>query len=114
VASKYITSATAGVDIPGRATAYNRNNLNEIFTMSETEVLGRLAAVEQLAVMAFAVVVASDRSSDAVQKAAHILDFAAKDSAADRGMRPDIRKEAIGAFDEIASKVSEKLKNLKR
>ena len=81
--------------------------------MSETEILGRLAAIEQLSVMAFAVVIAADRSSDAVQKAAHILRFAYDDMAKDRGMKPEIQKEALAAFDEISSKVSEHLQNLR-
>lgn len=81
--------------------------------MSETELLGRLAAIEQLAVMSFAIVIAADRSSDAVENAAHILKFAYDDMAKDRGMNPDIRKEALAAFDEISSKVSESLRNLR-
>ena len=81
--------------------------------MSETEMLGRLAAIEQLSVMAFAVVIAADRSSDAVQKGAAILRFALDDLAGDKSMKPEIQKEALAAFDEISSRASEVLQNLR-
>jgi hypothetical protein len=81
--------------------------------MSETEILGRIAAVEQLAVITFGMFVASNRVPDAKTKALHLLKFAANDLAQDKGMDADVRKEALAAWDEIASKISESIDHLK-
>ena len=71
-----------------------------------------MAAVEQLTVLTLGIVMTM-QGPDAPKKLAQILKFAAEDMSRDTGMRADVRAEALGAWDELASKVSEALDSLR-